>query len=179
MTDMQNVESVLKVGQGLLAATCLTAAAAVPAGATTFTATSAFSTDKNNPTVLPAGTTAVNGLGEELNQYFELEGLTPGTINFSFIPLGGFEGSFLIFDSANTSSPLFANLGVEGVPISNSVVVGSDGNLTIGYDSEDYTSNYSFATDATTSSAPEPGTSALAGVALAGALAWRRRRSKQ
>ncbi len=177
-------ETLTKAGQGLLTATCLTAVAAVPAAASTFTQSTKFSSDNNSPTILPSGTTEVDMLGEdylgytrEEFQYFELSGLTPGdTLNFTFTHGSIFEGDFSIYNSANTSTPLFSTYN----NVTSSLSVPSGGNLTFEYWFDgNYSNPISLTTDATYSSAtPEPGTTALAGAALAGVLAWRRRRSK-
>src|SRR5450755_3818975 len=84
-----------KLAQRLLATTCLTAAAAGMASASSFTESTDLSNFSFSPTVLPAGTTSVVGAlcpdcGDS-QDWFDIPGLAPGvgtTVTITGTPIG-------------------------------------------------------------------------------------------
>jgi len=134
--------------------------------------------------------------------WFEFQGLTPGssyTLTSVYNPLGqrgesgNGESGLTISLLTNSQSPLFTNVSMEGPGVSGvnalTGIVPSDGFLDVEIVSNQIAeqsfvegggSNYQVTLAAETGSAstgaPEPGTMATVGVALAGALAWNRKR---
>ena len=153
--------------------------------------------------LLPVGTTVVNGYigalpdeaGFDNQDWFEFQGLTPGasyTFHAAYSPLG------LRSESGNGESNVFTDLftdsgailgegSIEGLGKTITGVVPEDGFLGVAMFSEGFTgpfaelgiprggSFYQVTLD-TTESVPEPATLLPVGLALAGALAWRRKR---
>jgi hypothetical protein len=165
----------------LLAATCLTAASVGAAGATTITESTDFSDTFATATALPAGTDIVNGQvinpQTDLFDYFKFSGLTPLTlfnVHF-FTPNAGLVVGGEVLDSSANS---FGSIGFDP---ENDVAgtVPSDGILVVRIFAQEggpYT-----ATLTTGSAVPEPSTAPLAGAGMlvAGALDWWRRRQKR
>jgi hypothetical protein len=198
--ENQKNPAIKKFSRALLATTCLAGVSGIASGsAITITegtppAPIDFGNSFNLATVLPTGTTIVNGtltFGSDSDDYFEFQNL-PGNGTFSvtavYAPLGQEAGmSVTLVNSAN------ALLGFGTLESSGAILQGTvpgDGNLIvdIGYnnrfgpniDGEGVNSPNGYqVTLTTTPTTPEPATLALTGLALAGALAWRRKRSSQ
>jgi hypothetical protein len=169
-----------KLARTLLATTCLTAASGAAMASTILESTFAPMGDFSNSspgTLLPVGTTVVEGsLPDGDVDYFEFQGLAPAT-PFSVyatktIVGNGVEGPIVgVFDSAQN---VFGSVWVEGgTTIYGSVP--SDGNLVVEFSNSEGGRDYTATLTAQVQS-PEPSTLATAGLALAGALVWRRKR---
>ncbi len=180
---MQKSARLKKIARHLLATTCLTAAAAGVAGATTFTESTDFSNTFAGANALPIGTDVVNGslfgsLAPDNDDYFQFSGLLAGS-SFSLsasTPDTGWFGNFFVFSSSQSqigsAQPLQnatpANVGGI-VPLDGILVV--DVGLVEGFGAAAYTVSLT----APLAQTPEPSTLAGVGLGLAGALALRRR----
>ena len=138
-------------------------------------------------------------------EWFEFQGLTPGssyTFTANYLPVpprsesGNGESGVTVNLFTNSQSPLFTNQSIEGsftgdLGVTLNGIVPSDGFLDVevvsnqpGEDGGNFAatggSNFQVTLAAETGSAstgaPEPGTMATVGLALAGALAWSRKR---
>lgn len=160
----------------LLATTCLTMAAGTAVQAGTVTESTDF--DNSSPGfILPGGTTVVNGrvdcrfCGDD-EDWFQFQGLLPGssfTLTFENQPASFLRAFLDIFNSSGTI------LGEGAIFESGSRqflgTVPTDGTLRVRIGGiEEGGGAYSVSLN----EVPEPATLAPAGLALAGALAWRR-----
>lgn len=188
--------------RGLLSTTCLTVVCG--SGAVAGTVANLPNSDFPNSSpgvLLPMGTTVVNafaggleGGGSATPEWFEFQGLTSGNtyiLTASYDPLGpraesgnGETGIRLnVFTSS--LSPLFTNQSLEtafrgGTGASVSGSVPGDGFLDIEItgraESQGSFYQVTLSEEAGSSTTPEPGTLVPVGLALAGALAWSRKR---
>lgn len=178
-----------KLARALLATTCLTGASGVAAAATIIEGQAPAPADFGNTfgaaTLLPAGTTVVQGavnFATDDNDFVEFQNLAAGQsfTASAFYTVLGIEGGIdlNIFDSSQNL------LGSESLEGSGAIVTGTipnDGLLfaqlnmaseqAAGYEL-DLTANGQIST-------PEPSTLATGGLALAGALLLRRKRSQK
>jgi hypothetical protein len=179
--------------RSLLASTCLTAACGVTATAGTITegtppAPADFGSTFGTATLLPVGTTQVFGflgpLGEggDPNDWFEFQGLAPGT-SFSIIGNNTTHNEasfqFSVFNSSDSllTGPTAMEFG--GDPAGGTVP--SNGILVVNTHEYEHfdgptVGEYEVTLTAETSSTPEPGTIATVGLGAAALLAWRRKR---
>jgi hypothetical protein len=169
-----------KLARALLATTCLTAASGV-AGATVINEASfAPAGDFPNSTpgsLLPIGTNMVDGILTPTDiDFFEFQGLGAGS-SWSITVHSSVEGP--LFDVFNSSNTLLASR-ILNLETGSDVLAGTvpgDGKLIVELNDEALgTVDYQAVLTGTL--APEPATWAGTGLALAGALAWRRKRSK-
>jgi hypothetical protein len=175
-----------KLARALLASTCLAGAVGV-ARADSIIYEGAAPAPLQFPTtspgyLLPVGTFAVAGgvmececEGSEDTNWFEFQGLLPGS-HFTISNSTEASGGFSVY---STTPSLLTGCGFEGC--STSGAVPQDGDLVIATFtecSECGVQQYEIELDAPLDGAPEPSTLATAGLALAGALVWRRRRSR-
>ena len=172
--------------RSLLATTCLSVGVggSATAGAITEgTAPAPADFPNSSPgTLLPLGTTIVFGTltgGGDLQDWFEfqgLSGLTPFTLLGQYNPLGLERGThFSVFNSSNS---LIGSTTLEGFGGTVSGTIPADGNLIVEVNGAVLSAPYEMALTASLGAqAPEPGTLATAGLAIAGALAWRRKRA--
>jgi len=179
-----------KLARALLASSCLTGAAGIATASTIITegiapAPAEFPVSAPGY-ILPVGTTEVIGtlngcsecgVGEDVN-WFEFQGLLPSA-SFDFSPCCEGEGtSYSVF---NTTMDNLGNCNLEAgcdvigaVPTNGKLVV-----RVVAECGECGTQNYQLSlTSALAPGTPEPSTLATAGLALAGALAWRRKRTR-
>jgi hypothetical protein len=180
---------VSKFGRALLATTCLTVASGAAAIAGTITEGTAPA-PADFPGIspgylLPVGTTVVNGNlgGGDDEDYVEFQGLL-GNSSFSLFGYGGVEAgtSLLLYGSEGNQISTTRSHGAgnsqiaEGGGQTFTGTVPADGEI-IAEIANVYPSSYSLTLTADLgSSTPEPATLPLTGLALAGALAWNRRR---
>lgn len=170
--------------RSLLATTCLTVAAAASAQAGVFTEVTDFP-GFPDPEVLPVGTTEVNGLIDcfcfDDGDFFQFTGLLPGSsFSLIFTNQPGFElwwtGIFVSDSSFNHIGEGAIYEGGGSVLING--VIPDDGKLQVFVGSiEEGGGLYRVSLDAA-QDVPEPATVIPAGLALAGALAWQRRKQK-
>ena len=164
------------LARNLLATSCLTLAAGATAQAGVFNE----STDLPNSgpgLALPTGTTEVNGsLIRDPEDNFQFVGLLPGS-SFSviFSDRGGLSGLIQVF---NTSNQLFGSgKVVEGdVTPTISGTVPTDGKLVVRVSAIEEGGGFYRVTLNAASDVPEPATVIPAGLTIAGALAWQRRK---
>jgi PEP-CTERM motif len=175
-----------KLARALLASSCLTGAAAIATADTIITqgVPPAPAEFPHSPPgyLLPVGTIQVNGVfvactecGDQDTAWFEFQGLLPGS---SFTTFGCCENdsTYALFNSSDVflgSSNFRPADGVDGT-------VPTDGNLLVAVSDECGNctmQNYQVNLDAQLDT-PEPSTLATVGLALAGALAWRRKRTR-
>jgi hypothetical protein len=192
--------SLENIARGLLATTCLTVACGAGAVAGTVTEPIGDFPNTEPGLLLPVGTTIVNGFagyepgesGYASPDWFEFQGLTAGdtyTLTAVYDPLGPFrtsgngESGLTVSVFTSSQSALFSNKSMEGAGVSgaNALMgtVPGDGKLDIDIASHNENAGSYFQVTLTQnapSSVPEPGTLAGAGLALAGALAWSRKR---
>ena len=131
--------------------------------------------------LLPVGTTEVTGAvcnsecGEDTN-WFEFQGLLPAS-SFTISPTsaGGEGGSYQVF---NTALDFLGGCGFEsGCNVTD--IVPANGKLEVEtLACECGIQPYQLNLTASLASTPEPSTLPTVGLALAGALAWRRRRTR-
>lgn len=172
-----------RLARNLLATTCLTMAAGATAQAGVFNE----STDLPNnppPALLPVGTTEVNGgtdtaFSPDSDDYFQFVGLLPGS-NYTLI-FQNQEFAFLrsFLQISNTSGTILGEGAIfESGSRTFTGTVPDDGKLNIRVGAiEEGGGLYRVTLDAA-SDVPEPATVIPAGLALAGALAWQRRKQK-
>ena len=176
---MQKNARLKKIARHLLATTCLTAAVAGMASATTFTETSDFSNVFAGANVLPIGTDVVhaavgfvNGVSDPAD-YFQLKGLFAGSaFSLQTMTSDVLAGYMSIYSSSQSpigsSKSFFTNQNA-----SVSGIVPADGILVVGITETEgggaYTVNL-------LNTAPEPSTLVGAGLGLASVVALRRRR---
>jgi hypothetical protein len=184
--------------RGLMATTCLTLACGTSAVAGAITLTPGAQPTSPG-TLLPAGTNIVNGwvgalpgeAGSFPIDWFEFQGLASTdnyTLTAAYNPLGGRPASgngetglsVSLFN--NSAVPYFSGQSMEGAGAVLQLVPG-DGFLEVevvggtNFGSGPVGSFYQVTlTDNGPSATPEPGTLATVGLALAGALAWSRKR---
>jgi hypothetical protein len=177
---MQKTARLKKIARHLLATTCLTAAAAGMAQASTVNESTDFSNLFATADALPAGTDLVNGTlgGPDGNDFFKFTGLLGGSVfNLTASATSApFFPGILLFDSAQNQigTEQFFQLG-ENAGASN--VVPLDGILVVQVTGNEGTGSYSVSLDAGTAATPEPATVTGVGLGLAGALALRRRKN--
>jgi len=182
-------KSLQKLARTLLATTCLTGASSgVALGSVITEGLSPAPGDFPNTAngyALPVGTTQVNGaisLTTDPADWFEFTGLLGGS-SFSLratAPGTAYSDNLTLQSdtSVNIAGPIDfshgnpANLGPLTVP--------ADGNLVVGITQGEGGGNYTIILNGTLAptGTPEPATFAGVGLALAGALAWRRKRSQ-
>jgi hypothetical protein len=183
-----------KFARALLATTSLTALATGAAYASAITETTDFGNTFGAATALPTGTDQVFGTvnsGSDSSDWFQFSSLLGGdsfSLQAQFNPLGT-EGGLRIdlFDSTGTKLTYGSVSNGAGSPSlegSGTIITGTlplDGNLFANVftpSSANRDLGYAVDLTATTSTTPEPSTAAVAalGLALSGALAWRRKR---
>ena len=172
-----------KLARHLLATTCLTAAAGA-AHAATVSEPPDFGNSFAVATSLPVGTTNVVGtmpFGDPAD-YFKFNGLLPGSA-FSFdLHLNSSTGGPTLNGQDSSQNSLFSPITLSGsnTDFFGNGTVPADGMLIISLrQSVESNADYTGSLSAQLAGAPEPGTLATAGIALAGALALRRRLKKQ
>ena len=197
--------SLENLAKGLLATTCLTVACGTSAAvAGTITEPIGAFPNSSPGYLLPAGTTVVDGYagqrpgesGNDSPDWFEFQGLTPGdkyTLSAVYDPFGprnnfqsemgsgNGESGLEISLFTRSQSALFTNQSMEGPGAMLMGAVPADGFLDVKITSDESAGSYYQVTLAQTPAStgtPEPGTVATVGLALAGALAWRRKRRK-
>jgi len=161
-----------KLARTLLTTTCLTVAAGA-ASATTFLEPSIgggdFSNTLGGANALPAGTDVVKGavaFVTDSADFFNIPGLTIGaTYYLSFATSTG-GGSLRLYDGVSQIAGPFG-------PIANVPYITPVSPLYFGVANNEGTFNY---TVTFSQNSPEPGTMGVAGLALAGAWALRRRK---
>ena len=185
MTKLENRQhpAVEKLARALLATTCLTAASGAASASVIYEssfAPSGFSTIQADPTLLPVGATEVIGsiqYGE--SGFFEFQDVAPGEPFTLFGTSAGEEGpTFTIFDtSGNTLGQSSVENGFTpgGIQLYNTVPI--DGNVIVEVSDSAVEGTGGVYTATLGVPTPEPSTLATAGLALAGALAWRRKRN--
>lgn len=165
--------AIKKLARKLLTTTCLTAVATGAAQATTFNETTDFSNTSATANLLPVGTDRVFGSINPSGDidFFKLTGLTPGAL-YSLI--GTYEGSarYTVLNSALTT----LNTAVDNPALLTGTIPG-DGMLVVGVLENEQIAFYDL-TLQTSAVTPEPATTAGVGLALAGALALRRKQKK-
>ena len=177
-----------KLARALLASSCLAGAAGIANASTIITegippAPALFPISPPGY-ILPLGTTRVNGTlcdgecgaTEDVN-FFEFQGLLPAS-SFVITPVSsGFEGGYEVLSS--TPVDLGGCNFESGCHVSGAVP--ANGKLvieTFAECGECGTVTYQINLTASLAPTPEPSTLAAVGLALAGALAWRRRRTR-
>jgi hypothetical protein len=167
-----------KLARTLLAGTCLTGAAGM-AAAGTVTESVAVGDFSNSSlgSLLPTKTTQVLGTltyGTDEDDWFQFNNLTPSS-SF-FIGLVD-EGNYIDWQVVDSS---FNSFGAgTGTTFSVNGTVPGDGKVIVHLNYNEgnpYTINFEGSYGS--GSVPEPGTLGTAGLALGGALAWRRRRKQ-
>lgn len=187
--------------RGLLSTTCLTVVCGSGAVAGTVNLSNSDFPNSSPGVLLPVGTTVVNAFagipaeteGSLSPEWFEFQGLGAGDtyiLTASYNPLGRFSESgngesglmLNVFDSS--LSPLFTSQSLEtafrgGTGASVSGSVPGDGFLDIEITANNDRGSFyqvTLSDEAGGSTVPEPGTLVPVGLALAGALAWSRKR---
>jgi hypothetical protein len=172
-------KSLKKFARGLLATTCLTALAGVSAKAVTITEPPELS-HAFPGTVFNVGTDGVDVVNGQLgavgdtDDYIQLTGLLG---NAGFTLTGNAQAGLAqmaVFSSSNSQI-----VGLTFMPATVSGTVPGDGILVLQAHDFEVAGNYSLTLTAAPATAPEPSTVAGVGLALAGALAWRRRKQNQ
>jgi hypothetical protein len=180
---MTRTTQLKRLARHLLATTCLTAGTAM---ATTVTEPPSFGTTFATATALPAGTTMVEGgvtmTGGDLNDYFEFEGLVPGT-GFDFTASTTSSGlSLNLLNSADAALPSSTDpyTFTTSLPASVDVTAPSDGIIVFDVVSPggEGLRSYTIAVN-TATFVPEPGTLGAMGLGLAAGAALTRRRKKK
>lgn len=168
----------------LLATTCLTAAASVVALGSTVTEPAGGFGNTFPGTLLPAGTTQVNGTATSNNgkdDFFELQGLPGGaslsSVSFLFQNNGSNPIGLLLVDDTHATVSALTVVASSGGTDSPSGTIPLDGNLVV--DLQPTNEGGSPWVLTLSQSTPEPGTFAALGLGLAGLgiAALRRRRS--
>jgi hypothetical protein len=179
-----------KFASTLLATTCLAVIACSRASAQTTIIEGTSPAPSDFPDtfvgfVLPFGTTTVQGSLSSKSDFdfFEFQGLQANTsfsITGIYNPHGQESGtSFAVFDSSHSS---FGSVTLEGSGGTVSGIIPSDGLLAVQVqEGASRVTNYQFDLTAATATVPEPADSALvgSGLALAGALVWRKKRAQK
>jgi PEP-CTERM motif len=183
MANPGSTTALKKLARRLLTTTCLTVAASASAHAGLLLETSAPGSDFPGSFgaayVLPAGTTEVQGsLASPTDNFdfFEFTGLLGGTA-YSFANTYGGGGFGLNMEVLNSSQSVLN--AYASTPASFSGTIPGDGALVVEMflSSGEGVTTYDTTLTAQ-SAAPEPGTLGTLGLALAGALTLRRKRSK-
>jgi MYXO-CTERM domain-containing protein len=185
MPDRRNQSTVPeKFARALLATTCLTAASGIAAADTVIEGQGGAPLDFANnfaqAYLLPLGTTIVTGTVSisDTNDFFEFQGLVAeSAFSFQIPQITCCEG--LIANIYNSSYEGLDGGGVSMAGRTLSGTVPSDGNLIVQFyvNAENAERAYEIDLVSGTSPSPEPATLPAAGLALAGALAWRRKRN--
>jgi hypothetical protein len=162
-----------KLTKALMGTTCLTVAAAAPALAGTINESLDFANTYGSATPLPDGTDVVNGTLDWDNDpidVFSFENLPSGDYTFTYSSDNATAATLYVFGNPLTtiqSNGTFSfNMGESGSAL---IFLNSQGEFAT------YTASLTSGNNA--SGVPEPSTFLLGGAGLAGALAWRRRRS--
>jgi MYXO-CTERM domain-containing protein len=168
-----------KLTRVLMGTTCLTIAAAVPAAAGTITETSDFSNNLPGAALLLSGTDTVIGRldccsTDDYLDFFTFQGLASGDYTFTFATGSHFwdrssAGLYLL----GSSTPSFTGI----LNTSQSFHLGESGNVTVGVNLDGESAAYTATLAPDVAQAPEPSTLLLGAAGLAGALAWRRKRT--
>jgi hypothetical protein len=191
--------AIKNLSRALLATTCLTAASGI-SGATTITegqdpAPTDFGNTLGTATLLPFGTTTVfgslNAEGDRTD-FFEFQSLAGGqafTVSGLYNPFGQEAGTYILpFDSSGTpisveglatggSQAGFGSLEGSGAVLNGTIP--ADGIIIVEVNVPMFDSAPTYEVDLTANTVPEPSTLVTAGLALAGGLAWRRKRSRK
>jgi hypothetical protein len=185
--------------RGLMATTCLTLACGTSAVAGTITLTpGAQPTSPGTP--LPVGTNIVNGFvgslpseaGTSTTDWFEFQGLAATdnyTVTAVYNPFGARgesgngETGLRVSLFNNSAVPYFSNQSMEGSGATLQLVPGDGfleveivGGTTFGPSPAGSFYQVTLTDNGPSTATPEPGTLATVGLALAGALAWSRKR---
>jgi hypothetical protein len=169
-----------KVARTLLASTCLTAASGAAVAGVINESTFAQGGDFPGTfpgSLLPVGTTVVDGtLTANDTDFFEFQGLVANTA-WSITVHSSYEGAFFdVFNSADTSlASRTINLETGSDVLSGTVP--GNGDLVVEL-ANPSTPVIDYQAVITSTLTPEPAPWAGTGLALAGALAWRRKRLK-
>ncbi|MGH9723199.1 MAG: PEP-CTERM sorting domain-containing protein [Bryobacteraceae bacterium] len=175
-SEKSPVKAVKKLARELLTTTCLTAVAAGVAQATPFNESTVvdFNNTFGTANDLPLGTDNVVGGLQTIsdNDFFRFLGLAAGG---AYTLTGSYElnASYSVLDSGGG----VLNGPATNPPIFNGIVPG-DGILVVGVNQQEQTAFYDLNLAAQSAEVPEPSTTAGVGLALAGALALRRKRTK-
>lgn len=163
-----------KLARELLTTTCLTAVAAGAAQAATVNETVDFNGSFATANVLPLGTDrvlgSINPSGD--NDFFQFTGLLGGGA-YSLAGLYEASASYTVFNSAG----VVLNVETTNPPLFTGTIPG-DGILVVGVEQNEQISFYDLTLTAPTTGVPEPSTAVGVGLALAGALALRRKLAK-
>ncbi|MCU1329218.1 MAG: hypothetical protein JWN34_4588 [Bryobacterales bacterium] len=168
-----------KLTRVLMGTTCLTIAAAVPAAAGTITETSDFSNNLAGAALLPGGTDEVIGRLDccgigDYSDFFTFQGLASGDYTFTFATgAQGWDSSSASLYLLGSSTPSFTGI----LNTSQSFHLGESGDVTVGVNLGGEGAAYTATLASDVAQAPEPSTLLLGAAGLAGALAWRRKRT--
>ncbi|MDE3197595.1 MAG: hypothetical protein KGN84_14690 [Acidobacteriota bacterium] len=192
---MNRNQTLKRLAQTLLASTCLTVATASAGVTGVVTESTDFSNDQAMPTLLPTGTTTVNGglCGDCISDpadWFTIPGLGPGdTIAITETLTRGGTMDYLVGDSSENTlaSGTLSSLASPALPgptspapssvMSFDVTAPTDGNLVFGAGNSAFAGYTVTITDLGVAT-PEPGTVGTAALALATAAVLRRKRRK-
>ncbi len=171
-----------KFARALLATTCLTATSRIAAADTVIEGQGGAPLDFSNnfaqAYLLPLGATVVQGVvsHSDNTDYFEFQGLASGNpFSFQIPQISCCEGLFAYIFRSSGQEIVAGNVG-EGITLDGTVP--SDGDLVVRFSiSESGVSSYEIDLVSGLPASPEPATLPAAGLALAGALAWRRKRN--
>jgi hypothetical protein len=184
---LQRTSKLKRLAVRLLATTCLTAVASVAALAGTVNEPGTGFGNAFPGTLLPVGTTQVNGFATLTNgsdDFFELQGLPSlaslSSLSFQFqnngaiVPIG-----VVLLDDTNTTVTPLANV-IANSSYNPTGIVPLDGNLVVDLQPGNEGGSAYVLTFDPPSSAPEPGTFATLGFGIAGlgAMGLRRRVGK-
>jgi MYXO-CTERM domain-containing protein len=170
-----------KLTRALMGTTCLTIAAAVPAVAGTVTETADFSNTLAGALPLPGGTDTVIGRldccgASDYSDFFTFQGLASGDYTFTFATgVHGWDSSWASLYLLGSSSPSFVGI----FNTSQNFHLGESGSVTVGVNFEGEGAAYTatLTSQNVVAETPEPSTLLLGAAGLAGALAWRRKRT--
>jgi MYXO-CTERM domain-containing protein len=177
-----------KLARALLATTCLTGASGVASATAIVVVEGQGSAPTDFPNsspgyLLPVGTTEVQGQlhgTTDTKDWIEFQDLAPGqgfSLHGFYTPLHQEKG--VTFQTFTTSNVQFGNSSLEGMGRPINGIIPSNGEIIVEIQfAQTGSPAYEFEMTANVDM-PEPSTLATAGLALAGALAWRRKRSQR